>query len=518
MIDPRARQRLQIVPVEIASTPTRTNAELVKEWERSYEGKIANTTVRQYLGVIKDIVAYMKDDKDREIPVARWTKAQVWGYLRFVEANYCAQFKGIVFDLEGARCLSNVWVGRLPHAEATATHCADCPLFKRMPLKPRLNALCKFYRFLARIGAVPVNFMGDIRSEVAEDKDVEETGERRRNPPPEEVRLLVNRTLHVRNRALYAVGAKWWARINEILRLDRYASFGLVHPKGLLTPPGFARGFAMHPEAKSFEEGGDVVYIPERITPAGKRLPDKRCGNRWCVVDAELRPILEQYLAWWELHVERDANGTPTHSCLWIGDRGRPLRLKPLYEEIMYPDLERLGLMAPGDRHDPLRRWTYHCFRHFGQRLNQNHKVPDLWNHHFRGDVLGDARDHYSDPPPLEVREAYLSMIPLLGFTALPQAPQLEAQGDDPDRTLIRLFRHSVATGRETWQQVSPALVAGEETLFVPRKYAATVLRLLQAMEPTKGWHEASEAGVKQRLSRTYLLGVVDRALGEATA
>jgi hypothetical protein len=517
VIDPRSRQRLQIVPVEVTETPTRTNAEFVRAWARASEGKIAAKTVQQYHGVIRDLVAYMVDDAGREIPVARWTKPQMWGYLHFVEANYCARFKGIIFDYEGARCLSNVWTGRLPHAEAAQKHCTGCQLFKRQPLTARLNAICKFFRFLARIGAVPVNFLPDIRAEVAEDKDVRETGEKRRNPSLEEVRLLVNGTVHIRDRALYAAGAKWWGRINEILRLDRYASFGLPTPKGLPVAPGFARGFAKHPEVKNFEEGGDLVYLPERITPEGRRLPDKRRGNRWFVIDAELRPILEQYIAWWELHVERDANGTPTHSSLWIGERGRPLQQKDVADRHLFPDAERLGLMVPGDRQDPLRRWTYHCFRHFGQRLNQNHKVPDLWNHHFRGDVLGDARDNYNEPEPLEVREAYLSMIPPLGFSPLPDAARLETHTQDPHRALVLVLRQAVDKGPSEWSRVVRVLAAGEETVFVPKFYGPSVLQLLRQREPTKGWRAIGNRQNKS-LARSYLLGIIDRALGATSA
>ena len=52
---------------------------------------------------------------------------------------------------------------------------------------------------------------------------------------------------------------------------------------------------------------GDLVYLPRK--PAGD--PDKRQGNRWSVIDAELRPIVERYFVWWGRVVVCEARESP---------------------------------------------------------------------------------------------------------------------------------------------------------------------------------------------------------------
>src|SRR5581483_4902931 len=120
--------------------------------------------------------------------------------------------------------------------------------------------LSKFFKFLAKIGAVPFNIMADVVSEFWEEDPIDpDDSERRRNPTVEEQVRLVNETAHAQRRAFYACSAKWWFRPNEMFLLDRYASFGLPMPKGLPMPRGFEEGFRKHPHVKAFDEGGDMV-------------------------------------------------------------------------------------------------------------------------------------------------------------------------------------------------------------------------------------------------------------------
>ena len=61
--------------------------------------------------------------------------------------------------------------------------------------------------------------------------------------------------------AFYACSAKWYFRPNEMLRLDRYASFGLPMPEAHRLPPGFEGAFQAHPEVASFDQGGDKGLV-----------------------------------------------------------------------------------------------------------------------------------------------------------------------------------------------------------------------------------------------------------------
>lgn len=167
------------------------------------------------------------------------------------------------------------------------------------------------------------------------------------------------------------------------------------------------------------------MYLPDT-----KGATDKRKGNRWLVIDAELRPIVEQYFHWWESTVRRDAQGRPVTTAMWLNERGTAQRMEDLYPRYFYEDCERLGLMraptehAPGERADTRRRWTAHCQRHFAEQVRQRTNVPSDCSNHFRGDAFRDARSDYYKPKPEHVRQKYHELVPLLGFQPLPDAPR----------------------------------------------------------------------------------------------
>ena len=318
-----------------------------------------------------------------------------------------------------AVCRQGVWSGYKHGAEAAKQHCLECPLFKRPAIAHRVNALSKFGKFLARLGVIPYNFIADVVTDYWEDNPTRgPSEERRRNPTVEEQVQLVNGTVHPQRRFFYAASAKWWFRPNEMFLLDRYASFGMDSPIGLGPPAGFEDGFPKHPEIASFSDGGDLVYLPRK-----QGRPDKRRGNRWSVIDPELRPLAEQHFAWWDRTVKRDAEGRPKTTSLWITDRGTPLQQAQMYRSLFTKDCLRLGVMQPGDEDDSLRTWTAHCQRHFGEKLLQMHNVPSDWCIHFRGDASKDARGSYFKPRPEQIRQKYLELVPQLGFTPFPQVP-----------------------------------------------------------------------------------------------
>lgn len=214
-------------------------------------------------------------------------------------------------------------------------------------------------------------------------------------------------------RFFYAASAKWWLRPNEMLMLDRYASLGIPTRD---RPAGFDNGFPANPGLKPYDKGRDLAYLPE-----SKGALDKRKGNRWAVIDHELRPILDAALEWWDRTVECDENRRPVTTQLVLNMAGRALDQHRMYDAYFYQDCERLGLMQPGDRQRPLRRWTAHCQRHFGEKLLEMHNVPDNWCNHFRGDRLHDARGHYFQPTPEQVREKYHELVPRIGFDPAPR-------------------------------------------------------------------------------------------------
>lgn len=291
-------------------------------------------------------------------------------------------------------------------------------------------------------------------------------------------------------------------------------------PAGVLTPEGFEDGFPRHPELKSFDEGGDMVYLPKK---PGR--PDKRQGNRWLVIDAELRPILEQYFAWWERAVRRDKDGRPKTTSLWLSERGGPLRQDLMHRTLFSADAIRLGLMRPDDKDDIRRAWTAHCQRHFGEKLLEMHNVPDVWCNHFRGDKLRDARGHYYKPAPLEVRKKYHEWVPRIGFAPLPEGAGLytgRTEAESHAGTLRAELGRIAVMSRRLVQAASCRIIGGGEEILVPRRIVAAMLFALRIERPDVEWTLVVDfEGAKARefdksiLSETCRRGM--RALGVAT-
>lgn len=387
-VDPRLRQRADSVSARITLSSDLSNQDLLAHFQRSLKGKLSQHTIDHYLGYLRDIAAYLRVD-GREISFSKMTKSLVWEYIHHAQANYCRYFRLSGLDhVDGVYCSKKVWRGVRPPAEV-ASKCATCPLFEssQVGVGKRIEALSKFFQYLSRVEVVESNFVRDIVSEYRGDCREEGRREKRRNPSVEEVVRLVNGTHHPRNRAFYACNVKWWFRINEMFMLDRYESF------------------------PNFTDGGDLVVLPRT-----KGVLDKRKGNRVSVIDAELRPILKTYFDWWDRNVRRDAQGRPYTTRLWLNFRGTALNEESVTTRMIYADCERLGLMQPGDRDDPLKRWTVHCNRHFGEKLLAMADCPETWRKHFRGDVVKDAMGQYFVPTPEQVREKYLQWVPKLGL------------------------------------------------------------------------------------------------------
>jgi len=515
VIDPRSRQRVQTVPVKPSVKRDVSNGELLAQFERAVQGRLAPAVIRKYVANVQDAFNYFRTPAGEEVPVRSWSKEEVWEYAHFLENNYCSNFRALpLVGVPMAACGKRVWVGALPTTTASQEYCGSCELFKRPNIRARLHALAKFYKYLARTGAVSVNFMVDVVSEHYEEMPREDEGaEKRRNPTVEEMVRLVNGTAHPARRAFYAASAKWSYRPNEMLMLDRYASFGLVNPSGVLSR-GFEEGFALHAKLACFDEAGDLVYLPK--TKGGT---DKRKGNRWMVIDSELRPILEQYFAWWDKTVKRGGNGQPVTSALWLNEHGDALRQDRLYPRYFTLDCERLGLMKPGDREVMTRRWTAHCQRHFGEQIRQLHNVPSDWNNHFRGDAFKDARGDYYKPTPEHIRQKYHELIPHLGFQPLPEATRLRkgVQSEaEAHRAILTAELERVRAVQKPRVEANSVRVEGAgESFVVPGRVAASLLYAMRVGRPDEAFSVRPEGVSRRRrsLDRAAYVAQLERAL-----
>lgn len=176
-VDPRLRQRVEIVPVRPGVRPGITNEELFSGFMRST--KLSQGALNSYGASIKDFMRFMTREDGREIPVRDWTKDAIWAHLHFVEANYCASFQSVPFKEDHAICKQRVWIGGLPVATAAQVHCKECPKFKRPMVQHRVNALSKFFKYLARVGAIPHNIMSDVVTDWWEENTAQSGGSAR---------------------------------------------------------------------------------------------------------------------------------------------------------------------------------------------------------------------------------------------------------------------------------------------------------------------------------------------------
>lgn len=393
-----------------------TNAELLGAFKEAMRGDLAEKTIEQYHNFARDAIHYFRTPTGKEIPVRKWTKQGMRKYVSHITNNYCANLRAVPKPGR-VRCEVEVWQGARDATEAVKT-CETCPLFKKLDAYHRLNGISRFFAYLAELDVVPYNFARDVLSEYNKKRPEEPRGERKRNPTVEEEVRLVNGTAHPKRRFIYAATAKWGVRANELLMLDRYASLGLPMPPGVPEPRGFERGFNTNPQLRNYAQGGRCVWIPET-----KGKTDKRTGNRWLIVDDELRPITDAYLEWWERTVRRDGQGRPFTTDLIINNDGTPFSKKKAVDKLnqmFFEDCERLGLMLPGDRKKALRKWTSHCQRHHLEQRGEELEVPSDWLNHFRGDAFTDARGSYYEPRPEAVERKYLRHLPPVGFLPIP--------------------------------------------------------------------------------------------------
>jgi hypothetical protein len=104
MIDPRQRQRVEVVPVRATVRADVSNEEILSSFLRAVDGKVAAHTRQSYGFSIRDAMRYFRTPEGAEVPVRSWSKPEVWAYFHFVEANYCASFASAHFKPGEAVC------------------------------------------------------------------------------------------------------------------------------------------------------------------------------------------------------------------------------------------------------------------------------------------------------------------------------------------------------------------------------------------------------------------------------
>jgi integrase/recombinase XerD len=186
----------------------------------------------------------------------------------------------------------------------------------------------------------------------------------------EEMGVLINSTLGIRDKALMAVFAKTGVRRGELVSMDV----------------------------------GDVDFPLGRIKVKSK----KKRSNPFVYFDDECAVMLGRWLR------VRDQYADPEEKALFVGDLGARIGRNMVYR-IVTENAERVGFHDIGsDRLED--HFSPHCFRHwFTTHLRRNGLGREFIKE-LRGDSRKEAVDIYDHIDHGELRKAYLAAIPRLGI------------------------------------------------------------------------------------------------------
>jgi len=232
------------------------------------------------------------------------------------------------------------------------------------------SALSSFYEYLMFEEKIKSNPVPSFRKRYLNSYKSHQPSPPRKLISVEEMALLINSTLEIRDKAMMTVLAKTGVRRGELISMDV----------------------------------GDVDFDGGRIRLKRK---NKR-SNLYVYFDDETAVLLSRWLK------VRDSYATSGEAALFVGDQGVRIFRNMVYRAVT-GHAERIGL------HDPSSsrledHFSPHCFRHwFTTHLRRNGLSREFIKE-LRGDSRGEAIDIYDHIDQDELRKAYLTAIPRLGI------------------------------------------------------------------------------------------------------
>ena len=231
------------------------------------------------------------------------------------------------------------------------------------------TALSSFYEFLLYENHVPNNPVLSFRKRYLKRYKNIQQRSTRKLITIEEMSMLINGTLEIRDRAIMIVLAKTGVRRGELISMDT----------------------------------DDVDWEHDRIKLKSK---NKR-SNLYVYFDNETAVIHRKWIKSRQ-HFNR------TTPALFIGKQGNRIGRNVLYN-LVTKHATRLGLHNP-DSNKLEDHFSPHCFRHwFTTNLRRNGMNREFIKE-LRGDSRGEAIDIYDHIDHKELRKAYLTAIPRLGI------------------------------------------------------------------------------------------------------
>ena len=232
------------------------------------------------------------------------------------------------------------------------------------------TALSSFYEYLEYEGKVSSNPVPSFRKRYLKRYKSDQPESKRKLITVDEMAMLINSTLEVRDRAIMTVLAKTGVRRNELESMDIE----------------------------------DIDWETQSI----RLKPKKKRSNLTVFFDQETAVILRKWLHNRDYYPNRN-----THA-LFIGEQGRRIGRNVLYNMITR-HAERIGL-HDSDSQRLEDHFTPHCFRHWFTTYLRRGGMHKDFIKELRGDSRGEAMDIYDHIDKKELRKAYLAAIPRLGI------------------------------------------------------------------------------------------------------
>jgi len=237
-------------------------------------------------------------------------------------------------------------------------------------LESYFSALSSFYEFLVFEDLHSVNPVPSFRKRYLKTYKKGQVASRRKLLSVEEMSLLINSVLEIRDKAIMTVFAKTGIRRGELIGIDV-----------------------------------DDIDWSENYIKLKKR---RKRSNPYVFFDEEAAFILGRWLR------VRSGYAVSGEKALFIGEQGKRIGRNIVYHLVTKHaecvDLHDSGSSRLEDHFSP------HCFRHWFTTHLRRKGMTREFIKELRGDSRGEAIDVYDHIDPGELRNAYLAAIPRLGI------------------------------------------------------------------------------------------------------
>jgi len=233
------------------------------------------------------------------------------------------------------------------------------------------TALSTFYGFLVFEGYCASNPIVEVRKRYLRRYKVAKGESPRKLISVDEMSMLINSILNIRDRAVCVLLAKTGIRRSELTSIDMQ----------------------------------DINWRDQSITLKNKQF--RKRSNREAFFDDECARILKRWLSIRSrMNLDTDA--------LFVGEHGERLNRNGIYS-LVTKYAEKVGLHKPdSDRIED--HFSPHNFRHWFTTYLIRNGMPREYVKELRGDGRKDAIDIYHHIDMDELRKAYLACIPQLGI------------------------------------------------------------------------------------------------------